>query len=72
MAMTLEKFLSRKPRKNEGSIGNCGVCHNPITDVHPDVVRRINGKPVHEDCYYEELGEGIEKHPICSPSVRRG
>lgn len=25
-----------------------------------------------DDCYYEKLGEEIEKHPICSPRVRRG
>jgi len=24
------------------------------------------------DCYYENLGEGVEKHPIVSGPVRRG
>lgn len=49
------------------SIGECGICHKPITNVHPDEVKFVDRKPVHDDCYYEELDKEIEEHPICRP-----
>ncbi|MBU3924813.1 hypothetical protein KJ854_02665 [Patescibacteria group bacterium] len=45
----------------------CSKCHNPISellqssDFEP---RTINGKQVCKDCWIEDLGEEIEKHPI--------
>lgn len=45
----------------------CSKCHNPISellqssDFEP---KRINGEQVCDECWIEELGEEIEKHPI--------
>jgi len=71
-----DRRVFRKLQKSVSSIGKCGICKKPITDVHPDEVRMIKiggkSKPVHDDCYFEKLGDEVEKHPICSPRVRRG
>lgn len=53
------------------SIGDCCVCHEPITDEHPDEVRRIARGMVHESCCYDALGEIIEEHPIDSFRIKR-
>ena len=48
----------------------CLKCKRPLHTVDPDDEHYPNGWC--SDCYYEALGEEIEQHPICSPSVRRG
>jgi len=70
MALSVQEFLALS--KEPSSIGDCGICREPIHDEHPDEVRRVNGKLVHEDCYYGALGDEIEKHPIASAGIRRG
>ena len=50
---------------------NCAVCGKPIkvlssADELDDFT--IDGKPVHEDCYYKKLGEEVEQFP---PASRR-
>ncbi len=69
MAVSGSEFLRhfRILQEQVSSIGDCGICHRPITDIHPDEVKLIGGKPVHEDCYYEEFGKGIEEYPIAVP-----
>ncbi len=48
----------------------CSKCHNPIeellqsADAEP---HRIDGEQVCKKCYFAELGEEIEKHPIGLP-----
>jgi hypothetical protein len=49
----------------------CGSCHQPISDEHPEEMRHISGKPVHEDCYYEDLGNLMEQHPPGHAGIRR-
>ncbi len=72
MARSLAEFLraaalSRLP----SSVGDCSVCHMPITDEHPDEVRFIGDagakKPVHEDCYFAEFDSIVDQHPIFNP-----
>ena len=77
MAIKLWKLISNEGARKKfferlQSIGNCGVCHKPVTDVHPDEVKMVNKKPAHDECYFEKLGEEIEKHPLILPSLRRG
>jgi hypothetical protein len=64
----LQNLLKAKQQDALTSIGDCGICTKPITDEHPDEVRMVEGKPVHEDCYFDKLGHLIEEHPITSPS----
>lgn len=68
----LKKGVFKKLQKSVSSIGNCGICHKPMTGVHPDEVRRVGDEPVHDDCYFDELGAGIEQHPIGHPGMHRG
>ncbi len=52
------------------SIGDCAICGKSLIFIHPDEVRIYEDKPVHDDCYFEKLGELVEKHPINSPRYR--
>lgn len=47
-------------------------CGQPF-DYHPDESNQfsIDKVPVCSDCYYKELGDEIEKHPIHTPG-RKG
>jgi hypothetical protein len=71
MAITGTEFLRDFGTiwKKISSIGVCCICIKPITGVHSDDVRTINGKPVHEDCYFEDFGREIESHPIVMPHL---
>lgn len=47
---------------------NCSKCGNKIyLQCSDDEPHRISGEPVCKDCYFEELGAFIEKHPIGLP-----
>ncbi len=56
----------------------CGICLHEIDrslelDGKPAYMT-INGKqaPVHSECFYDELGKEVEKHPIGGGAPRRG
>jgi hypothetical protein len=58
--------------KQEGSTQfNCVKCGGLIDD-HPEEVKKIDGKPVHDECFYEELGKLVEASPIIAAGLRRG
>lgn len=48
----------------------CAICNEEIDprkelDGHPVYIREdFTDKPVHGDCYYDRLGELVEKYPI--------
>lgn len=50
----------------------CGICGKEIRDVHTDLIIRLEGTAVHDDCYYNALGDEIERHPIYCPRLRGG
>ena len=56
----------------------CGICHLEIDrslelDGKPEYIT-IGGKqvPVCSDCFYDELGKGVEEHPIHGGAPHRG
>lgn len=67
--MTLTDFLATDT-KILAPLTECVTCKNPITGVHSDDLRMIADGPVHNDCYFKELGDVVEAHPPCGP--RRG
>lgn len=50
----------------EGPPTLCDKCKKPITeaDRQAEEVKSINGKPVHDDCYFNSLGEAVDTDPI--------
>jgi hypothetical protein len=50
----------------------CPKCKRPLQLSSGDELMEILERGYCDDCYYEMMGEEIEKHPICSPRVRRG
>lgn len=75
MAITAKQLLEHPElleKLRTTGIGRCVICQQPITGIHPDEVRMVRDGPVHDDCYFEEMGNEVEKHPIRSPRVRRG
>jgi hypothetical protein len=43
---------------------NCSFCGNPLEEGE---VQSIAGKPACGDCYFGQIGDEIEQHPIVSP-----
>jgi hypothetical protein len=51
----------------------CPKCKRPLEGLMSgDELMEILKRGYCDDCYYEAMGEEIEKHPICSPRVHRG
>lgn len=52
----------------------CSICKNPIEGIHDDEREEfmVDGKPVHEDCWFEEMGKLVEEHPVVSGRRGRG
>jgi hypothetical protein len=51
----------------------CGICHDLIDGPHIEgeleyIVVEGQKVAVHADCYWAEMGDEIEKHPIGRPS----
>jgi len=69
MAISLKEFVKRSLEEMAAlfSRDKCPECKGDF-DTHPDEQQyTINGRPVCSDCYFNELGEEIEKHPIGTP-----
>ena len=57
-----ERQAQRKP------VGTCGLCHQPI--LEGEATQPIQDGVAHDLCYFEELGNLVERHPIVSPKSR--
>jgi hypothetical protein len=44
----------------------CAKCGNPLCGE----TETIDGKPVCDDCYFEEFGEELDKNPIGMPRLK--
>ena len=56
----------------EGPPTLCDKCKKPITeaDRQAEEVQLIDGKPIHDDCYFNGFGEAVETDPIPGGSAR--
>lgn len=75
MAISVDELRTRleEAKRNPPSYGDCGLCGHPMFGTSSQHLV-VEGKnvPVHEDCYWTNFGDEIDKHPIASPRHRRG
>lgn len=76
--VSTKRFLSEVEERASApkNHGDCPLCGHPITNEtesgeNPQFVK-IEGKDVraHADCYWDALGDAIEKHPVAKPGGR--
>ena len=80
MAISLTELINNPKarhkffRRAEANGPRCCIGKEPITEaqMQAEEVHQIKGGLACSGHYYEKLGEEIERHPILSPSVRRG
>lgn len=70
--MMLDQFLESLSdrRKNQIGIPKCAKCEGPLTIdgfYYP-----IKDGTICADCYFEIMGDEVEKHPIAMPRKPRG
>lgn len=64
---TLNEFMALDPKSLVLPKPDCSICKKPISGVHSDDLRMIPAGPVHDDCYFHELGNLVEAHPPHGP-----
>lgn len=71
MPLTREEFR-KKLEEEKRNLRRCGCGCGESLEPRVDGERhQIDGVEVNSDCYFEKLGEEIEKHPIgCARSIR--
>ena len=69
--MKLKEFMETMPQREEmwRKKNLCPECK--INQITQDDCNCIDRKRVCDDCYYDALGEAIEKHPIFTPVIKR-
>lgn len=77
MALSADEFLRIMAERKPGDhvYGTCGVCHEPITDLHKEPrepLPRVGDELAHPDCYWGAFGTELEKHPIVPLRIHRG
>lgn len=73
MAITLKELIEDRTKLaslggNQRHCCRCGVLLQETVTGR----RKTPGGEACSDCYYEELGEIVEQHPVVSGRVRRG
>ncbi len=75
MAITLKNLITGSVTLPTSPLQTtlCLLCPEPITEYHfrTEEVRKMKDGFAHADCYYDSLGEEIEKSPIFNPTLRR-
>lgn len=71
MVITLKKLIAERGRAKAKHGQRCPYCGILLQETITGKRRAPDGDAC-SDCYYEELGEGVERHPIVSGRVRRG
>ena len=62
--ITLCSLIEGTAQLGQRSSVCCAVCNQPITGTHPDEFLKVGDRPVHDDCYYDEVGKVIDR--VCS------
>ncbi len=73
--ITLRDLISGARQLPERPDPACATCGAPLTQDDfqaQEVITTTAGLSVHASCYYQALGELVEKHPIVSGGNRRG
>jgi len=73
MAIPLIELIEN-PEKVDGLVrseSRCAYCGVLLQETITGNRKAPRGQSC-SDCYYEQIGEGIEQHPIVSGKVRRG
>ncbi|MEK7134146.1 MAG: hypothetical protein AAB819_00225 [Patescibacteria group bacterium] len=68
MTLSLKDAADLPPRKK---VCGCG-CGNPLEPRVDGKRPTINGAEVNQDCYYGDISDVLEKHPIGGGGIRRG
>jgi hypothetical protein len=73
MAILLTELIENPERVDElvQAQSNCAYCGIMLQEAITGNRKTPKGQAC-SDCYYEQIGEGIEQHPIVSGKVRRG
>ena len=70
MAMTIQEFRDYYERLKKEPFADCELCKEPI--MRGDSWTSIQDGKIHTGCYYEMIGDMIERHPIVSPRTGYG
>ena len=60
----VEKIIETMRKSGSGTC--CVKCKEPV-DIDINGMQKVSNGFMCDDCYFEELGDEVEKHPICSP-----
>jgi len=73
MAILLTELFLNPDRLDEGvkTDAHCAYCGVLLQETITGNRKAPQGRAC-SDCYYEEIGKGIEEHPIVSGKLRRG
>lgn len=70
MPITLKDLASMSQEEIEAQFPSQKCRCGGRIEEHPDEQYRLSEERVCSDCYFSELGDGIEKHPIYNPTRR--
>jgi hypothetical protein len=73
MAITLRELIA-DPKKIDSlrlNTQKCPYCNVPLQETITGKRPTPKGDAC-SDCYYEQIGEAIERHPVASARVHRG
>jgi hypothetical protein len=73
MAIALTELIEHPEKVDElvQAQEHCAYCGVLLQETITGNRKTPRGRAC-SDCYYEQIGEGIEQHPIVSGKVRRG
>jgi len=65
----MDGFLLRRGHSSEPK--KCAKCGEPLEPRVDGERKKLDGKEICDDCYFEAIGAHVERHPIHTP-IRHG